>query len=376
MKSAIATGVETGGELQSPHALTLAITAQCNLACQHCLVDAGPAASNGHVPTPTVRRIISELAALGGQEIWLTGGEPLLHPDFLEILRFSHQSLRAVCLQTNAMLLGPSQLEALCALANGGPPEKSLTIKVSLDGASARTHDRVRGRGSFDRAIAGIRQLTAAGLGERVSIAFTEMRHNMDEMGTLLELVAQLGVHDLVSGTLVEDGRAARRDVDLPAPEQYRALLARWQSDSRFRALYDRWATMPAIEWWKGRGEAGADCCRFVDHPYLTAEGTLYPCALCRAQEFAVGGLLQKPLAAAVAEGQARWSALQELKRRRYGTLPACQTCVGKLHCGGGCVGRAYAASGALMAVEDRCALRQAVYYWGSDGVPRAVEQR
>jgi radical SAM protein with 4Fe4S-binding SPASM domain len=372
--SAIGEVIERG--LRSPRSLTLALTSRCNLACQHCLVDAGPAASNGYLPTATVRRLIGELATLGGEEIWLTGGEPLLHPDFLEILNFSHESLSSVCLQTNAMLLGPSQVEALRALANDGPRDKSLSIKVSLDGACAATHDRVRGRGSFDKAIAGVRLLTAAGLSERVSIAFTEMRQNMDEVGTLLELVADLGVHDLVSGTLVEDGRAAQRDVDLPAPEQYRALLARWQEDPKFRALYDRYATMPAIEWWKGRGSLGADCCRFVDHPYLTAQGTLYPCALCRADEYAVGGVFEKPLAAAVAQGQARWSALQELKRRRHGNLPACQACVGRLHCGGGCVGRAFAASGTLMEVEDRCALRKAVYYWGSDGGPRAVEQR
>jgi radical SAM protein with 4Fe4S-binding SPASM domain len=356
------------GGLSPPRSLTLAVTGGCNLACAHCLVEAGPAIG-GHVPAPTVRRIVSEFAALGGEAICLTGGEPLLHPQWRELLASCREqpSFRSLSLQTNGTLIGDAQVRALQSLRFDG-----LAIQVSLDGSSPATHDRVRGPGAFRRTLAGLRRLAAAGLGSHVSIAFTEMRHNVHDLPALLELVEVLGLRSLTSGTLVSRGRAAAAD-DLapPTPEQYRALLARYRDDPRFRALYDVRGNFAALEWWKHRRERGPECCVLVEHPFVTAEGTIYPGALLRADDFAVNGAFEKPLATALLEGVAPWRLLLEASRLRRSRLPECRGCDGEVHCGGGCMGRAHAASGELFALEDRCELRRAVYGWRDEEEPR-----
>jgi radical SAM protein with 4Fe4S-binding SPASM domain len=355
--------------LRPPRALTLAITGICNLTCGHCLVEGGPKAREPHVPADTVRRIVSEFAALGGEEIYITGGEPLLHPRWLDILTSccDQRSFTSVVVQTNAALLGDARVRAMRALQFEG-----LAIQVSLDGSSPHTHDRVRGRGTFVRSVDGIRRLRAAGLGGRVSVAFTEMRHNMEDIPALLELVEELGLRRLVSGTLVKQGRAAATDVAPPTPEQYRALLSRYGADPGFRGLCDRYGNIAALEWWKGRFGEGSECCTFVEHPYLTADGTIYPSAVCRADDFAVFDAFDKPLAAALLEGKPKWFQLLELSRLRSSSLPACEGCEGEIHCAGGCMGRAHAAAGTFMAVEDRCELRKAVYSWRERREPGA----
>ena len=353
--------------LRPPRTLTLAITGICNLRCVHCLVEGGPKAREPHVPADTVRRIVSEFAALGGEEITLTGGEPLLHPQWLDILTFccEQQSFKSVGVQTNAALLGDARVSAIRALEFEG-----LAIQVSLDGSSPETHDLVRGRGSFVRSGDGIRRLKAAGLGGRVTVAFTEMRHNMEDVPALLELVEELGLRRLVSGTLLKQGRAATTGVAPPTPVQYRTLLSRYRADSRFRERCDRYGNIAALEWWKGRFGTGPECCAFVEHPFMTAEGTIYPSAVCRADDFAVFDAFQKPLAAALLEGKPKWSELLALSRLRSTSLPACQGCEGKVHCAGGCMGRAHAATGTFLAVEDRCELRKAVYSWTGEREP------
>lgn len=358
------TATAAGGERRGPRALTVAITGVCNLACRHCLVEAGPRAEPRHVSVEVIRRLARELAAAGGEELWLTGGEPLLHPRWEEILAACCRgaSLRTVGVQTNGALLGGAQVGALRALRFDG-----LRIQVSLDGGSAATHDRVRGRGSFERTLEGLRRLAAAGLGPHVTLAFTEMRHNMEELPALLALAEALDARRVVSGTLVGLGRAARGRLAPPTPEQYGALLARYHADRRFRERYAERGELAAIEWWKGRDEPGGDCCLLADHPYVTADGTVYPSALCRAEEFAVHGALDAPLAEILAAGEPPWARLRELERRRRGSLAACLDCAGRAHCGGGCMGRAHAASGDLLAVEDRCELRRAVYGWRGD---------
>lgn len=367
-RSALAEKMRAAG-LRPARTLTLAITGRCNLRCLHCLVDAGPTAGARQVPAATVRRLVREFVSLGGEELVLTGGEPLLHPDWLGILTTCrrHRSLRSVGVQTNGALLGDAHIGALRALAFEG-----LWIQVSLDGASPATHDAVRGSGSFERALDGIRRLAAGGLGRQVSIAFTEMRHNIDDLPALLGLVESLGVRRLVSGTLVAQGRAGDGQLAPPTPDQYRALLARWHADARFRELYRAYGNVAAIEWWRGRLAAGTECCTFVERPYVTAEGTLHPCALCRADDFAVRDVFEKPLARVMLEGVPTWSQLLAVKLRRHGGLSPCQQCPGKAHCGGGCMGRAHAATGELMTVEDRCELRKAVYQWREGEVPRA----
>ena len=109
------------GGLSPPTSLTLAVTGGCNLACAHCLVEAGPAIG-GHVPAPTVRRIVSEFAALGGEAICLTGGEPLLHPQWRELLASCREqpSFRSLSLQTNGTLIGDAQVRALQSLRSTG----------------------------------------------------------------------------------------------------------------------------------------------------------------------------------------------------------------------------------------------------------------
>lgn len=360
--------------LRPPGALTVAITGACNLRCRHCWVDAGKRTSARHVPVAALLRLVDGFVALGVDTIWVTGGEPLSHPEWPAILSHccAQSSLRVVGLQTNGGLLDDARVARLRAL-----PIEKLHIQVSLDGSSPPAHDRVRGRGSFAETMAGMTRLAAAGLGGRTAIAFTEMRHNLDDFPELLELVDRLQLQGVVAGTLVQDGRAARSALEPPTPAQYRALLARHRGDARFRELYERYGRCSAVEWWKGRSGERGDPCDFLRHPSVSADGELYPCRLCHADEFSVSGVFEKPLDAVLDEAIPKWRRLLQLSRARPASSPECRDCAVKLHCAGGCMGRALAACGSLTATEDRCELRKAVHLWGDPGdvdtIPRAA---
>src|ERR1035437_9946811 len=135
--------------LLPPRILTFAITGACNLKCCHCWVKSGEAASSAHVPLRIVRRLFEEFSAIGGEGVRITGGEPLSHPHWLEIVQFACSlGFNKVILQTNAMLLRDEHLAPLRELDFPG-----LTIQISLDGVSSRTHDLVRGEGAFNGAL-------------------------------------------------------------------------------------------------------------------------------------------------------------------------------------------------------------------------------
>jgi radical SAM protein with 4Fe4S-binding SPASM domain len=338
------------------------MTNACNLKCRHCWPDSGPVRSFPPVPTQTLGRLINEIADLGAEEICLAGGEPLIHPDWYNILlqACGQAEIKRVTLQTNGTLIDDAIVNKLKAI-NG----TCLVVQVSLDGAGPGTHDRVRGEGSFERSLEGLRHLCEAGLGQQTHVAFTEMAHNFADLPRLLELIDEMGIVRCVTGTLVSQGRAKASDrIAPPTPQQYQRLLDLYQSDTAFLSRYERLGNIAALEWFKGRVHASAQGCVCIETPYIDAQGLVYPCHYMPAPAFSVPGTHERSLESVITEALGLWARLAVLDRRRREELEPCKTCPGKAHCAGGCTGRAYAASGDFTSVEDRCELRKTVYAW------------
>ncbi len=346
--------------LRPPRTLTLAITHDCNLRCAHCWPESGAGGRREPVPGKTVRRIASEFRRLGGAELILTGGEPLTHPDWKSILDHCRNALdfRTVTLQTNGTRIKRPEAEILAS-----PAKTPLRIQVSLEGASAETNDRLRGPGAFRRAMAGLTTLCEAGLGPETTVALTETDSNVGEVPDLMARLEAMGVGGLVTGTLVKGGRArSAEDLRLPSADQYRELVRRYETDGDFRARYHRMATVSALEWHLGMGASVAPGCRCIETPYIDGDGRFHPCGLLQHPDYAVPGSHVRPLTEIFEAGLPIWEKLPGISRRRAVELTQCQGCPGHDHCGGGCTGRALSAYGILMAVEDRCHLRRAVY--------------
>ena len=348
--------------LNPPEALTLLVTGGCNLHCRHCLLDCGSHTEVEPVPTEILLKRINEFADLGGKQIFIAGGEPLCHPDWYQLLEFCcrYTDFQEVCVQTNATLLTHRRVSALLEL-----PTDKLFVQVSLDGASTETHDHVRGPGTYERSIMGIRLLVEAGIGERTRVAFTEMFHNFEDLPPLLEMVDRLGIARLVSGTLLKGGRAARSDrIVLPVSSQYRNLITRYRKDDRFKDLYHRRGNIAAIEWHNGMSLPNSNVCTCIKNLFINANSRMYPCVMMPAEKYAVKAIHSRSLGQLIIDSLPLWAELPKIGKRRQEELKLCRDCPGKNHCLGGCIGRAYSVSGDWMAVEDRCALRKAVYCW------------
>lgn len=347
--------------LQKPKILTLMITEACNLSCPHCLLncknlDAVP------VQKEIIVNIVDEFSELGGEVLFLTGGEPLSHPEWFDILGYacSSTSFTEVILQTNGAMVSAEVIEKITSLN-----QNKLKIQVSLDGATPETNDMIRGKGNFEASIKGIKLFVDAGMGENLIIAFTEMKHNYDEIPKIFKLVDGLGVGQFTTGTLVKGGRAENVDwIDLPDKSQVRNLIELYKSDPAFRALYNKLGNISAIEWYKGKDTPSDHVCNCISMPFISASGKMYPCVMNLNDVLAVDNVHEEGMKKSILKGLEKWSGLPLLDKKRSESLARCQDCVGREHCRGGCIGRAQAVNGDAMSVEDRCELRREVYYW------------
>jgi MoaA/NifB/PqqE/SkfB family radical SAM enzyme len=138
------------------YCLSVEVTTHCNSSCSHCFVRArGPRRSS--LALDLVQSIVREGYEAGYRHLHITGGEPLLWDGLLRIFDYAFAlGYQTAFLNTNGTLLTGKVSWKLAAYS-------ALSISVSLQGPR-RLHDRIRGKGSYDRALKGIDNAMSAGL--------------------------------------------------------------------------------------------------------------------------------------------------------------------------------------------------------------------
>jgi molybdenum cofactor biosynthesis enzyme MoaA len=133
----------------------------CNLACTHCFIRCSPTNHTfGFLTLEQVETALAESVRWGVKEYYFTGGEPFLHRDLVAML-IRTLDYGPVSVLTNATVLQPQWLEALRHAAEASL--YSLEFRVSIDGPTPAANDPVRGVGTFDRALRGVRLLVEQG---------------------------------------------------------------------------------------------------------------------------------------------------------------------------------------------------------------------
>jgi hypothetical protein len=192
------------GSALFPPRLWIYTNFHCNLACSYCSVASSPRARRRPLGLARFRELVDEAVAEGFREVYVTGGEPFLERDLVEMLLYATEALDVVCL-TNAMLYQGWRRTQLKRLAG----RNRLILQTSLDGAQPSFHDANRGSGAWAKAVAGLD--LALSLGLPVRVGMTETPQNSAEIEPLRALLATKGIRgaDFAVRALVKRGHSA-----------------------------------------------------------------------------------------------------------------------------------------------------------------------
>ncbi|MBP7866541.1 MAG: tRNA adenosine(34) deaminase TadA [Acidobacteria bacterium] len=335
--------------------LQVHVTERCNLRCPHCYAGCPSVASPRDLPFTTLRRLLREAAGLGFRETVLSGGEPLLHPELKRIL--AHAASRSdVTLLTNGTLVDEGWASAL--------KRHVKVIQVSLDGPDAEVNDRIRGEGAFEAALRGLRFLLDAGLGERISLAFTLMEGNLDTAESMVELASRLGVKRVRFLPLRRMGEASR-----PGTRAGEALPAERKTAFYERIMgYGRSRSLPVelecgLTGYVLSPESGAPdetWCPLGRQLWASFDGDVYPCSFLTGPEYRLGNFHTDSLKALLASP--RLAATCRTLAERVDRSPACRECRWRGLCQGGCLGMALHDRGSTAAPDGDCAYRISLY--------------
>lgn len=164
--------------------LAVELTVHCNLSCRMCSVWEGKKHGvNGEL----ARKLLREARQLGAVSFVPCGAESFMRTDFVDLAEYAdglgYERQEVV---TNGILL-PRWIDRLAALP-------SLKLHVSLDGPRD-LHDHLRGAGSYDKALIGIRAAVDAGI--HVGLSGVLMRPTIDVAGHIIEVAADLGLPEV-----------------------------------------------------------------------------------------------------------------------------------------------------------------------------------
>lgn len=196
---------------QRPMLVFWETTRACLLACRHCRASATTQAPPGELSHAEGRHLIDQVAGFGRPYpiLVLTGGDCLLRPDLFDLVGYATGLGIPVALSPSVT---PLAADLMDQIADSGVK----AVSISLDGASAATHDGIRGiPGHFDATIATLRDLTAAGI--TVQVNTTVMRANVTELADIAGIVARTGAHIWEVFFLVHVGRGVATGAITPA---------------------------------------------------------------------------------------------------------------------------------------------------------------
>lgn len=224
------------------------MTNRCNITCRHCYVSSHPHGQLGF-SREALFQLVEALELVGIGRLALSGGEPLSRADDALATLWHAKSRLDLLLLTNGMLISDRVAKALTEIAP--------VVRISLDGATAAVHDRMRGPLSFARTMRGINRLLDAGFDPKNLEFFATLPDDaVHQVPEILCVAEDLGVQRVKFEPVCRTGRAAESwgphefNGDDPATRGFRAAFdnftrtagnSRWKIgeivDTAFRVL-------------------------------------------------------------------------------------------------------------------------------------------
>ncbi|MFA4988979.1 MAG: radical SAM protein [Candidatus Omnitrophota bacterium] len=158
----------------------ISITSRCNLKCRMCDI---PSGKIDELSTSQWENVIKDACRLGAQTVVFSGGEPLLREDIFELISFTKKNGMSACVTSNGTLIDD---RTAGRLYDSGVN----VVNISLEGKKA-THDFLRGKGGFDKAIAGLKELKKYKI--ESTVAATVSKYNYADLPYVLELAKENG---------------------------------------------------------------------------------------------------------------------------------------------------------------------------------------
>lgn len=330
--------------ITGPVSAILEVTGTCNLECMICLNNSGPIVEDAVMSFEKICEIIDELHAMNTTGISLSGGEPFLRKDIFDIFEYARTRL-PVTFSTNGTLLTDDRVDRLCKDGLAG-------VIIALHSSTPSIHDAITGvRGSFHRALSGVKMCLDAGVNCVTNMTLTRM--NVSTMDETIDFVVRLGC-DMVINKFLPIGRGKENQtaLNLSLDEYRKAVTHLYERKKELQDQIDLqvdhipYESLLIHEKYFSGCDVGINVCK------ITPSGDVHTCQFI---PFPIGNLYEQTFEDLWRESP---SPLLLRLRSRSDLKGACTTCRYTDLCGG-CRASAYAYTGDFMETDPYCFIEE-----------------
>jgi len=334
--------------INTPRSVDIDITNECNLRCKYCYHFTGPGDVQEDVPTDEWLHFFEELGRCAVMDVYLGGGEPFFREDLKELIDGVIKNRMRFKLLSNGTLITDEIASYIAST------RRCDSIQVSIDGGSPQTHDLSRGKGNFDRAVAGINALRRHQI--PVTVRVTINRHNVRDLDEIARLLLDdIGLQAFSCNSAGPMGlcRQNREEIQLTVGDRQLAMESLLRLDKKYNGRINaaagplaeakQWRMMEQArregrEQMPDRGSLRA-CGGIMNKIAIRADGVMTPCAQMSHIEL---GRINRDDVAEVWQHHAELKRLRERVDIPLSTFEFCKGCEYMRYCTGNCPALAY----------------------------------
>ncbi len=174
-------------DYETPLAISLLLTYKCNLKCRHCLVGNFRYNKFNEMKLSEIENLAAQMEQYEVFKVALNGGEPLVRRDFREILKAFYGHKIPIEISTNGVELSKKMIELMNEYNVVG-------YTLSIEGANAKTHDFIRGAGTFNKVLSAISIIKKYSTAFELNVEITYGKHNLNQVDEIIKILADLGM--------------------------------------------------------------------------------------------------------------------------------------------------------------------------------------
>ncbi|GAB4513321.1 MAG: hypothetical protein Tsb0019_10550 [Roseibium sp.] len=274
-------------KLAGPLVAWIELTRACNLPCKHCYISAGRARQN-ELSYAELTSLLDQLKAQGVFCVVFLGGEPMMHPQFCEIVQYAHELGFVISIGTNGTYITEEIIERL--------PRQECYVSVSLDGIAYQKE--IRKKSTFEDIWQRLLLLKKHDIPTGIMTVMTD--ENIGELHEILDLAIENGFYfGKTPFTPIGRGRHFRHL--LPTPDKAASAVALEKKDDAHerRMMSETGLTFTKFfqQCYKLSAAIRQEFCG-ISLVYIQSDGEVFPCTTCAsAGKYAAGNLREQTFA-------------------------------------------------------------------------------
>jgi SynChlorMet cassette radical SAM/SPASM protein ScmE len=334
--------------MKTPRSMDLSITNECNLRCSYCSHFGGAGDTGRDLPGEAWLNFFEELKRCSVMEVTIEGGEPFSREDLGELIEGIVRNGMRFCILSNGTLITDWMASFIAST------RRCNHVQISIDGASPETHDSCRGRGSFLRAVEGVRTLQRCGV--PLAVRVTIHRYNVRELDSIARfLFDEVGLPGFSTNAASSMGLCSHKGahVQLSIEERSLAMETLLRLNRKYNGRIGAgagplaeariWTEMDRA---RGKGEQNVQgrgylkaCGGVMTKMAVRADGVMVPCTQMSHIEL---GRINRDSLMDVWQHHPELTRLRELREIPLGDFPFCKACEYIAVCTGNCPAIAY----------------------------------